>query len=92
MGAEKFTAFKRRMREDIKARFVTLMEPTFEYTGDALRLKDTMEEALMALPPDEFEAVLHPVFEEDEIKLILLGSALGALAGLFQAFVIFYEG
>lgn len=92
MGAEKFTAFKRRMREDIKACFVTLMEPTFEYTGDALRLKDTMEEALMALPPDEFEAVLHPVFEEDEIKLILLGSALGALAGLFQAFVIFYEG
>ena len=91
MGAESYTAFKRRMRESIRLRFTEFMEPTFEYTGDALRLDETIEEALLNLPPSEFEGVLHPVFEEDEIKLILLGSALGALAGLFQAFVVFYQ-
>jgi hypothetical protein len=29
----------------------------------------TVAAAMKALPPDEFERVLHPVFEEDEIKV-----------------------
>ena len=38
-----------------------------------------------ALPSAEFEGVLHPVFEEDELTLILVGTALGGLAGAGQA-------
>ena len=37
----------------------------------------------------EFEGVLHPVFEEDELKLILVGAALGTAVGVFQLFVMF---
>ena len=37
----------------------------------------------------EFEGVLHPVFEEDELKLILVGAALGTAVGAFQLFVMF---
>jgi hypothetical protein len=33
--------------------------------------------------------VLHPAFEADELKLILVGGALGLLAGVLQQFVIF---
>ena len=33
----------------------------------------------------EFERVLHPVFEEDEWTLILVGTGLGAIAGAAQA-------
>jgi len=33
----------------------------------------------------EFERVLHPVFEEDELTLILIGTALGGIAGAVQA-------
>ena len=40
------------------------------------------------LTPDEFEGVLHPVFE-DEIKLIVIGGCLGALVGLAQYLLIF---
>ena len=32
----------------------------------------------------EFERILHPVFEEDELTLILSGAVLGALSGLCQ--------
>jgi len=45
--------------------------------------------AMKGLPPDEFEGVLHPVFEEDEIKLIVIGGCLGALVGLAQYLLIF---
>jgi len=32
----------------------------------------------------QFERVLHPIFEEDELTLVLAGAALGFLAGLVQ--------
>lgn len=44
---------------------------------------------MSALPYEDFEGVLHPVFEEDEVKLIVVGSVLGALVGIFQLYVIF---
>lgn len=45
-------------------------------------------QAMMALSSLEFEGVLHPVFEEDEVKLIVVGGTLGALVGVFQLFVL----
>ena len=32
----------------------------------------------------QFERVLHPIFEEDELTLIIAGGALGLAAGLIQ--------
>jgi uncharacterized membrane protein YheB (UPF0754 family) len=46
-----------------------------------------MRDKLAELPPDEFEGVLHPVFQEDEFTLILLGGILGLLAGGLQVVV-----
>lgn len=36
------------------------------------------------MPPGEFQDLLRPCFQEDEVKLILLGGALGLLAGWSQ--------
>jgi uncharacterized membrane protein YheB (UPF0754 family) len=36
------------------------------------------------MPPGEFQDLLRPCFQEDEVKLILLGGALGLLAGWAQ--------
>lgn len=47
------------------------------------------KQAMQALSSAEFEGVLHPVFEEDEWKLILVGGALGAAVGVFQLYVLF---
>ena len=52
----------------------------------ALAMKDEMCQKMQRLPPAEFEGVLHPVFEADELKLILVGAALGAAAGFIQVF------
>eukprot|EP00937_MAST-01D_sp_MAST-1D-sp2_P002090 g2090.t1 len=59
------------------------------YTDEALDLQREMREKMQALSSREFEGVLHPVFEEDEIKLILVGAALGFAVGCFQQFVMF---
>ena len=48
----------------------------------------TLRGRLTALHPAEFEALLHPVFKEDEWKLVAVGGALGAAVGLLQAYLI----
>ena len=49
-----------------------------------LDIESTLAERLKLLSPIEFEDLLHPVFQEDEIILIGAGGILGALAGLGQ--------
>lgn len=58
--------------------------PTHVYVAQRLSVRDTLCERLQRLPPKEFEDLLHPVFQEDEIILIVVGGVLGALAGLLQ--------
>ncbi len=48
-------------------------------------LRQRMEE----LPSEQFQDLLRPCFQEDELLLILVGAALGFLAGLGQLFFVF---
>eukprot|EP00429_Kryptoperidinium_foliaceum_P101239 CAMPEP_0176253318 /NCGR_PEP_ID=MMETSP0121_2-20121125/35954_1 /TAXON_ID=160619 /ORGANISM="Kryptoperidinium foliaceum, Strain CCMP 1326" /LENGTH=363 /DNA_ID=CAMNT_0017593091 /DNA_START=263 /DNA_END=1354 /DNA_ORIENTATION=+ len=51
----------------------------------AFDLPDTMAYRLARLQPRVFEGMLHPVFEEDEWMVLLLGGVLGVVVGLCQA-------
>jgi hypothetical protein len=64
---------------------------TFEYTEEAIDLETTMREKMMDLSAVEFEGVLRPAFQEDEWILILVGAALGGLAGFAQLVLMFSE-
>ena len=57
--------------------------------GRAARLEHLLRERMESLPPDEFQDLLRPCFQEDEMKLILVGAALGFVAGLAQLFLVF---
>ena len=48
-------------------------------------LRERMEE----LPSEDFQNLLRPCFQEDELKLILVGAVLGGLAGTAQLFLVF---
>ena len=56
----------------------------FDYAQHALDVSNTLTDKMRGLTPAEFEGFLHPVFEEDEWKLILVGGILGAIAGAMQ--------
>lgn len=48
-------------------------------------LRQRMEE----MSPEDFQGLLRPCFQEDEMKLILVGAVLGFLAGLGQVYFVF---
>jgi uncharacterized membrane protein YheB (UPF0754 family) len=54
------------------------------YMTDKLAIEDTLARRLKKLDPKSFEDLLHPVFQEDEIILIVVGGVLGAIAGIVQ--------
>ena len=58
--------------------------PTFKYMDKTLGLEDTLRVRMEQMSSRQFERVLHPIFEEDELTLILAGAALGFAAGLVQ--------
>ena len=64
-------------------------DPSADYVAGALDVAGSVGAALEALPGARFERVLHPVFEEDEWKLIAVGGLLGLWVGIFQAVFVF---
>lgn len=54
------------------------------YVDTALGLKTVLLQKMNMLSTVEFERILHPIFQEDELTLILSGAVLGALSGLCQ--------
>jgi len=55
-----------------------------KYIGKVTRLEEKNCHALQQMPPDKFENLLHPIFQEDEWILVLLGGVLGVIVGLAQ--------
>lgn len=55
-----------------------------QYVMERLDIENTLSRRLKLLSPKEFEDLLHPVFQEDEITLIATGGVLGLAAGALQ--------
>ncbi|WP_203143020.1 DUF445 domain-containing protein [Marinobacter mangrovi] len=64
--------------------------PVFE-KDRAEAVESIMVERMVALSSEEFQDLLRPCFQEDEIKLILVGAALGFAAGVAQFIFVFGE-
>lgn len=60
--------------------------PVHKYVNEKLDLQDILAKRLKSLTSAEFENLLHPVFQEDELTLIIAGGVLGAAAGALQMF------
>ena len=81
------------MREHIAEQLVEELPKcvpcSYEYQDRALEVEKTVYVAMKNPPPDEFEGVLHPVFEEDEIKLIVVGGVSARFVGFAQYMLLF---
>ncbi len=82
-----------RIREIAAEKFIEALPHSFtgvfDYTDRALAIGPTLESPPPPPPHPEFEDVLHPVFQEDELILIIVGAVLGAIAGFLQMMVMF---
>ncbi len=66
-----------------------LITEIFDYAEEALDIENTLAEKMTELPAEQFQGLLRPVFQEDELKLIIIGAVLGCLAGAAQVALFF---
>lgn len=91
-GADAYARMREKIAQNLVNELPRCVPVSYEYQDRALEVEATVCKAMKGLPPDEFEGVLHPVFEEDEIKLIVVGGCLGALVGFAQYILLFSGG
>jgi len=81
------------IRESVGAKAVQVSTDPFDhwpFNRDRARIiEELLRERMESLPPEEFQDLLRPCFQEDEMKLILTGAVLGLLAGIAQLVFVF---
>ncbi|MEO1085699.1 MAG: hypothetical protein AAFY88_15775, partial [Acidobacteriota bacterium] len=82
-----------RIRERVGEKSIEVSTAPFDdwhfNRGRSVRIEALLRARMEDMTPDEFQGLLRPCFQEDELKLILVGAALGFLAGLGQLFFVF---
>lgn len=88
IGEETYANIKDDITNHIVQKFPESLRQIEDYATTAMDLEVTLREKMKLLTSAQFENLLHPIFEEDEWKLVLMGGALGLVIGLVQAFLI----
>ncbi|KAF1334241.1 hypothetical protein FI667_g2283, partial [Globisporangium splendens] len=88
IGEETYANIKEDITNHIVQKFPESLRQIEDYATTAMDLEVTLREKMKLLSSAQFENLLHPIFEEDEWKLVLMGGVLGLAIGLLQAFFI----
>ena len=89
-GTKTYDSIKSIATERFMEAIPNTIKDVFGYAEEALDIENTISSKMAGLPPEDFVGFLRPVFKEDELKLILIGAALGGMAGLLQLLVFFF--
>ena len=89
LGAKQFAEMKEAIASKVGLYLPSIIDNSYEYTQKAMDMEASVKSKMQELPPSEFEGVLHPAFEEDEIELIALGGLLGGIVGGIQLVTLF---
>ncbi len=75
--------------KSIDATMVPIRDPKLN-TSRASKIFGLFEGRIRALTPKEFQNLLRPAFQEDELTLIILGGITGFLAGWLHLVIVFF--
>ncbi|HEX4872622.1 MAG TPA: DUF445 domain-containing protein [Nevskiaceae bacterium] len=88
VGSARYQEMKKLVAQEIMKRLPETMKHVEKYAADAMDLERTLATKMQELTAEEFEALLHPAFEQDEWILIAVGAALGFIVGEIQVQVM----
>ncbi|MEC7241615.1 MAG: DUF445 family protein [Myxococcota bacterium] len=88
VGGKEWSSLKEQIGFQLLAVLPGAIIETQAYADEAMDLHDNLATSLEALPPEQFEGVLRPIFQEDETTLIAVGAALGFVAGILQLLIV----
>ena len=88
IGSKEWITLKEQIGFKLLAVLPDALGKTQDYADEAMDLHSSLSSSLVNLPPEDFEGVLRPIFQEDETTLMAVGAGLGFLAGILQLFIV----
>jgi uncharacterized membrane protein YheB (UPF0754 family) len=88
VGDEKTRRIKNIVADRILEMVPQIANRIQSYITTSLKIEETVATRLAKLSKAQFEDILHSVFKEDEMTLIILGAFLGGVVGLMQAYLV----
>jgi len=88
VGTKRYREMKEAMVAVMINRLPETMALAGEYATRTLDIENTIIEKMNALDTEQYEAILRPVFKDDEVLMIAVGGILGGLVGELQVQVI----
>jgi uncharacterized membrane protein YheB (UPF0754 family) len=88
VGSSRYQEMKRVVSAQVMAALPETMSYMEDYAEDAMDIRNILVSKMQQMPPEEFEKLLRPAFEQDEWILITVGALLGAAVGELQSYVV----
>ncbi|MFL6061717.1 MAG: DUF445 domain-containing protein [Marmoricola sp.] len=88
VGTRRYREMKQSLIRVMLDRLPETMAVAGEYATRTLDIENTIIEKMNALDTVQYEAILRPVFKDDEVMMIAVGGVLGGLVGELQVQVI----
>ncbi|CAI5737126.1 unnamed protein product [Hyaloperonospora brassicae] len=88
IGKETYANIKEDVTNHIVEIFPESLRHIESYATAAMDMEVTLREKMKLLSFEQFESLLHPIFEEDEWKLVVMGGVLGVVIGIVQVYLI----
>lgn len=88
VGSSRYQEMKRLVSAQVMAALPETMSYMEDYAEDAMDIRNILVTKMQQMPPEEFEKLLRPAFEQDEWILITVGALLGAAVGELQSYAV----
>ena len=92
LGSRRYDDLRRLVITKAQARIPEAAGRLEAYTAEAMDVEATLQETLGALTNEELEAMLRPVFKDDEWLVVVVGGGLGFAVGELQVFALTHFG
>jgi uncharacterized membrane protein YheB (UPF0754 family) len=88
IGTKRYREAKDAIVQMVLDRLPDTMQEAKDYTAKTLDIENLIVEKMNKLNSDQYEAILRPVFKDDEMLMISVGAVLGFLVGELQVVLV----
>lgn len=92
LGTRRYDHLKSVAATGVLSRLSQTMQELTPYAESALDLEHVIADKMSRLSNEQFEAIMRPIFKDDEWLMISVGAVLGALVGELQVHLITHFG
>ena len=88
IGTKRYRDLRHTIARMVLERPPETMQEAKDYTTRTLDIENLIVDKMNKLSPEQYESILRPVFNDDEMLVVMVGAVLGFLVGELQVVLV----